>query len=165
MKSNYIIAHCVYIVIKSVHAITLLAIHHSIKITIAVNFTFIFSWFTLKSRILLACFGRWMKWQDLIRVTASHRSYWTWEHVRWGMSTTMPSLLLSGTTCPFWGLAMLSWEGFETSWVQLLLKVPFISTYRRSLRTCALKCLKPDHLKCLHPSGIVVCRRKRIDGP
>lgn len=54
MKSNYIIAHCVYTLIKSVDAITLLVIHHSTEITIAVNFTFIFSDLPWRAR-LSAC--------------------------------------------------------------------------------------------------------------
>lgn len=59
MKSNYIIAHCVYTLIKAVEAITLLVIHQSTEIAIGVNFTFIFFLFTLKSKAfsLLALAG------------------------------------------------------------------------------------------------------------
>jgi len=62
VKSSYIIAHCVYtLLIKSVDAITLLVIHHFINITVAVNFTYTFSWSTLKSEAfgLLSLAGGW----------------------------------------------------------------------------------------------------------
>lgn len=164
MKSNYIIAYCVYTLIKSVDAITLLVIHHSTEITIAVNFTFIFSWFTLKRKAfsLLALAGGWSgetlqgSQHPTAPITAGRM---------WGGDYCAPTLIPSGETCPSWGLPVLPWDVFKTICAQLPLKVPLISTDCRSLGTCALRALKPDQLKCLHPSSVVVCRRGRVDGP
>lgn len=160
MKSNYIIAHCVYTLLKSVDAITVLVIHHSTKIIIAVNFTFFFFLiYPEEHRFQLACFGSNETLEGSQHTTApiTVGNMWRGDY-------HAHTLIPSGEICPSWGLPMLSWDGFKTSWDQLPLKVALISADSRPLDTNILRCLKPDQLKCFHPSGVVVCRR-RIDGP
>lgn len=125
MKSNYIIAHCVYTLIKAVEAITLLVIHHSTKITIAVNFTFIFSWFTLKSKAfsLLALAGGWSvkTLQGLQNPTAPTAvgSMWGDYHV--------PTLVPSGETSPSWGLQCCPEMGSKPAGLNFPWQCPFSS--------------------------------------
>lgn len=139
MKSNYIITHRVYTLIKAVDAITLLVIHHSTEITIAVNFTS--SFLDLPWRVkLAACLlqqGASGNWEDL--TVGRLYSGKTHEVGRPYSSCSTPQLLLQLSACKeglpwphsytqWWdvllqGLSVLSWDGLKTS----PLKVPLIT--------------------------------------